>query len=282
MNIRLHYIVSVFLAAGLATHWYFVPSRTPPQRSAPSEVPALPTQTGGDWPDSFADGTPDFLRLDSPEDQDSFRRWFSLIAEFQSLRPAAGIPREINDCAALIRYSYRNALRRHDANWVRETGIVPPAALASVEKYDDYPFTPLGAGLFRVQPGSFVSVDLKNGAFSEFADAETLKNRNTYFVSRDVQSARPGDLLFFRQSEQDSPFHSMIFIGRSEWNSASGLEPADDLVVYHTGPNGNSPGEMRRLRMADLLRFPSPRWRPLPGNSNFLGVFRWNILRGTS
>jgi uncharacterized protein len=279
---RLYLLFLIFLAAGVAAHSHFAGSRTALPLPALAKVDAtLAPSPAHEWQDRFADGTPDFLRLDSPEDQDSFRRSFSLIAEFQSLRPAAGIPREINDCAALIRYSYRNALRRHDATWVRETGIVPPAALASVEKYN-YPYTPLAAGLFRVQPGFFVSVDLKNGAFSEFADAETLKNRNTYFVSREVQSARPGDILFFRQSEQDSPFHSMIFIGRSEWNSASGLEPADDLVVYHTGPIGDSPGEMRRLRLADLLRFPSPRWRPLPGNSNFLGVFRWNILRGTS
>ncbi len=76
--------------------------------------------------DGFADGTPDLLRLDSPNDQEAFRRWFSLIAEFQALRPAAEIPSEINDCAALIRYSYRNALSRHDEIWVRESRILPP------------------------------------------------------------------------------------------------------------------------------------------------------------
>ena len=30
--------------------------------------------------DRFGDGTPDFLRLDSPEDRDAFRRWFAVIA----------------------------------------------------------------------------------------------------------------------------------------------------------------------------------------------------------
>src|SRR5690349_21968790 len=25
---------------------------------------------------------------------------------------------------------------------------------------------------------------------------------------------------------------------------------------------------------------PSPRWRPVAGNPNFLGVYRWNVLRG--
>src|SRR5882757_9006219 len=57
--------------------------------------------------DRFGDGTPDFLRLDSPEDRDSFRRWFAAIAEYQALRPDQELPTEINDCAAVIRYVYR-------------------------------------------------------------------------------------------------------------------------------------------------------------------------------
>jgi uncharacterized protein YfaT (DUF1175 family) len=31
--------------------------------------------------------------------------------------------------------------------------------------------------------------------------------------------------------------------------------------------------------LADLLHHPDPRWRPEPSNPNFLGVYRWNILR---
>ena len=50
-------------------------------------------------------------------------------------------------------------------------------------------------------------------------------------------------------------------------------------VVYHTGPNKQGKGEMRRLLVSDLLHHPDARWRPLPENTNFLGVYRWNILR---
>ena len=231
--------------------------------------------------DRFGDGTPDFLRLDTPSDQETFRRWFVLIAEFQALRPPEDVPPEINDCAALLRYAYRNALRQHDAAWVRETHIEPPSALPSLEKYR-YPFTPLGAALFRIRPGSFIAEDLQNGAFAEFADVKTLKDFNTYFLSRDIRAARPGDLLFYRQLEQESPFHSMIFIGHSAWTTDGTAESGEDEVVYHTGPIGKSAGEMRRLSTTQLLQHPSPRWRPVPGNSNFLGVFRWNILRGTN
>jgi hypothetical protein len=58
---------------------------------------------------------------------------------------------------------------------------------------------------------------------------------------------------------------------------------AHDWVVYDTGPIGSGPhqmsGEVRRVALDDLLHHPDTRWRPIPGNSNFLGVYRWSILR---
>lgn len=67
----------------------------------------------------------------------------------------------------------------------------------------------------------------------------------------------------------------MIYVGRSAWLEDGGR----DWVVYNTGPSGTRPGQMRRLRMTELLDYPQPEWRPIAGNSNFLGVYRWNILR---
>ena len=142
-----------------------------------------------------------------------------------------------------------------------------------------YPHTPLGAALFRVKLGVYLAGDERNGAFAEFADAKTLKGLNTFYVSRDIRLARPGDLLFYYQLEQYSPFHSMIFIGRSQWPVEGESPQVDDIVVYHTGPVGKKPGEMRRVRLEELLQHPSPRWRPVEGNRNFLGVYRWNILK---
>jgi uncharacterized protein len=230
------------------------------------------------WADRYGDGTPDFLRLDVPADRESFRRWFALIAEYQAFRQPAEVPAEISDCAALLRYSYRHALHTHDSAWTRETGITPPADPGTITQYH-YPFTPLGAALFRVQQGAAAESDTRSGAFAEFADAKTLKSLNTHFVSRDLRDARPGDLLFYRQLETDEPYHSMIYVGQSAWMP----EPISDwrgaIVVYHTGPIGGAPGEMRRVTLAELLNHPSPRWRPIAGNSNFLGVYRWNILR---
>jgi uncharacterized protein len=223
--------------------------------------------------ESIWDGAPDFLRLDSAADREAFRGWFTAIAEYQALRPSQELPAEISDCAALLRYAYRNALHLHSAEWLSENKLEALAYLPSVKKYA-YPHTPLGAALFRVRVAS--SDDDAAATFAEFADAKTLWHLNTFFVARDVRLARPGDLLFFRQLQQNSPYHSMIFVGRSRLDKAG---EQDDILVYHTGPIGKSPGEMRRTTVAELMQHPSPRWRPAPGNTNFLGVYRWNILR---
>jgi uncharacterized protein YfaT (DUF1175 family) len=227
--------------------------------------------------DHIGDSHADFLRLDSASDREAFRGWFTAIAEYQALRPPQELPAEINDCAALLRYAYRNALHLHTAEWLAENKLEALAYLPSVRKYA-YPRTPLGAGLFQVRiPGGEEDT---RATFAEFADAKTLWRLNTFFVSRDVRLARPGDLLFYRQLEQNSPYHSMVFVGHSRIEG-SGLDEAGAgvILVYHTGPIGKSPGEMRRTTVAELMQHPSPRWRPAPGNTNFLGVYRWNILR---
>ncbi len=236
----------------------------PPRSSLVAEGRSMPQ-----YSDRFGDGTPDFLRLDTSADRQAFRRWFTAIAEHQA--HLAKLPPEINDCGALLRYAYREAMRRHDAAWARDNGFESYAATADLEKYA-FPHTPLGPRIFRVAQGRFQSADLQDGTFAEFADAKTLLFDNAHFLSRDVRVAQPGDLIFYRQFEQLTPFHSMIFLGRS---SAS----PDAYVVYHTGPNGKWPGEIRRVTLDSLLHHPDARWRPVPQNRNFLGVYRWNILR---
>jgi uncharacterized protein len=271
-------ILAVVILAGAVV--FFHPTMRAPSPAGITAASALEYNANrtDNAADRFGDGTPDFLWLDSPEDRDAFRRWFAVIAEYQALRSEKELPPEINDCAALIRYSYRNALHGHDEPWFQETQLRPPEPLPSVGKFD-YPHTPLGAALFRVRPGVYAAGDERSGAFAEFADAKTLRSLNTFFVSRDIRQARPGDLLFYYQLEQGSPFHSMIFIGRSQWPVEGESPQVDDIVVYHTGPAGKKPGEMRRVRVEELLHHPSPRWRPVEGNSNFLGVYRWNILK---
>jgi uncharacterized protein YfaT (DUF1175 family) len=217
--------------------------------------------------DSYGDGTPDFLRLHTAEDQRAFRSWFTMLAERESEQPPEKLPPEISDCSALLRYAYREAINRHDEQWLARQDAESTAAISSILQYQ-YPETPLGTALFRVRPGSFLVADLEDGSFAQFADARTLMMLNTHFMSRTVGAAQAGDLLFYRQLEQNSQYHSMIVAGQHA-----------DWVVYHTGPIGKVKGEVRRVSIEDLLHHPDVRWRPLPENSNFLGVYRWNILR---
>jgi uncharacterized protein len=234
------------------------------------KTPASSTSLALPWTDRFSDGTPDFMRLNDPADQAAFRQWFTAIADYQAIRPRAEVPAEITDCASLLRYAYRESLKRHDDTWFAATGMEVQALPGEIRAWR-YPDTPLGAALFRVRPGSFTQADAANGAFAQFADARTLVERNAFFVSRDVRQAEPGDLLFFRQFGQSSPWHSMI-VTRIGGQAA---------VVYDTGADHGKAGELRRVALAELLDHPQPQWRPIAANPNFLGVYRWNILRGT-
>jgi hypothetical protein len=193
-------------------------------------------------------------RLADPGDRATFRGWFTFFANLQFLRDPASLPREVADCAGLIRFAYRESLRKHDGRWAQELQLPDVPPLGSVRQFN-YPF---GAGLFRVRAGRW----------AEFADAQTLMRHNAYRVGRTLDAAAPADLLFFHQPDQRLPFHVMAYVGGRERH-----------IVYHTGPGEGSPGEVRRPTVDELLRHPSPQWRPHPGNPNFLGVYRWDILR---
>jgi uncharacterized protein YfaT (DUF1175 family) len=232
--------------------------------------------------DTAQDGTPDFLRLTDDPDREAFRNWFVWLAEAQYFQPPSALPAEIDDCAALIRFAYRAALRLHDSAWANSLGLPELPALNSPAKYH-YPFTPLGASLFRIAPGPFVPQDLTTGKFRQFADAQTLWRFNTDLVGRNLSRALPGDLLFFRRAANPQTlrapptFHAMIYVGESK------IRPdGHRYLLYHTGPaktaTGVDPGEIRRPTTDVLLRFPQPEWRPVASNPAFLGVMRWNIL----
>lgn len=252
---------SAWLRVGILPANIVVRARMPGKADATAGITTTLEQT-----DRAGDGTPDFLRLNA-EDGRAFRVWFTWLAEAQYERDPKTLPTEINDCAALIRYCYRETLAVHDNSWAARLGLPVIPSLPIVRKYS-YPFTPLHAAQFRIMPGPFRPADLSGGAFAQFADARTLMRYNTHLVSRSLDEARPGDMLFFQQLGGAFPFHSMIFAGRSQFDKTQ-----EDYVVYHTG---NS--EIKRLTIGELLNYPEPRWRPIEGNPNFLGVFRWNIL----
>ena len=212
------------------------------------------------------------LRLADASDQAAFRDWFVLLADAEFYRPTP----DVTDCAALVRHAFREALRAHTPEWRRRARLPLDVAFPDVRRRPEG--QPNGWPLFRVSDGP-------PPRYAEFADAYTIVHDNARLIGRDVGAARPGDLLYFHQPQQHSPDHVMVFVGRSQFEA-----DGDDWVVYHTGPSARAadgaaaderatdPGEVRKVRLADLLHHPAPRWRPLAANPDFVGVFRLAIL----
>ncbi|HEY6046087.1 MAG TPA: DUF1175 family protein [Pyrinomonadaceae bacterium] len=225
--------------------------------------------------DSDNDGIPDFAELRSFEDRESFRRWFTNIAETQFYHLSDQWKKDQRDCAGLVRFAIREALRRHDRTWFQKMGPAYDSVAHDVAGFD-LDNNQLGEKIFRAESGSFQESDLRNGRFTEFADARTLKNFNTVFIGRDRREAQPGDLLFFYQPwVQKFPYHVMIFLG------APRVAPNGerDWVVYHTGSTATDDGAVKKVELSVLDQHPDPRWRPIESNRNFLGFYRLKTLQ---
>ncbi len=199
-------------------------------------------------------------RLRDASDRDAFRAWFVLLADVQFERPAP----EVSDCASLIRFAFREAMRDHTSTWARRMALPFTPAFPDVRS-GPRP-TAEGWPLFRTSPGT-------QPRYAEFADARTLVSLNTRPLGRQTSALEPGDLLYFQQPGQTQPDHLMVFVGKSFFD-----EDGLDWVVYHTGPIDGGPGEVRKVRLSDLVRHPSPRWRPLPANPAFIGAYRLAVL----
>ena len=237
--------------------------------------PANPGSSAAKLIDSDNDGIPDPAELRTFQDRDNFRRWFTAIAETQFYQLSDQWKAEQRDCAGLVRFGIREALRRHDRIWFQKMGpgyetVAPDVAGFNLDQ------NPLDEKIFRTDFGSFHESDLRNGRFSEFADGRSLKNFNSVFVSRDRREAQPGDLLFFYQPwVQKFPYHVMVML------SSPHLAPngAADWVVYHTGSSPTDQGTVKKVQLSILDRHPDPRWRPVESNKNFLGFYRLKILQ---
>jgi uncharacterized protein len=189
----------------------------------------------------------------------------------QYQKPSSEWNMEQRDCAGLVRFSFKEALRRHDRLWFKRMNHEYAAFAPDVNFPGGFP---LGDKIFRTDYGSFNENDERMGKFSEFADARTLKNHNSTFISRDIREAESGDLLIFHQPWiQKYPYHVMIFIGKSSLEESS----ANDWVVYHTGESKDRDG-MRMVRLSQLEMHPEERWRAVSANRHFLGIYRLKIL----
>jgi len=197
------------------------------------------------------------IRLGDETDRSAFRAWFTFLADAQFYRHTT----DVTDCAGLVRHAVREALRVHSPEWHRLAGLPVSPPYADVRSRPQP--RPGGWPLFRVD----------EDRYAEFADARTIIGLNGRSLGRDVRALRPADLLYFRQEGQDAPDHLMVYIGPSMFE-----QDGRDWIVYHTGPIDGSAGEVRKIRLADLLRHPAARWRPIMQNPAFVGLFRLGWL----
>lgn len=202
------------------------------------------------------------LRLAGEADRKAVRRWIVWLAE-ALYAMGEKLPPDVKDCSGFVRFCFRESMRRHDRAWAEQTGLDGIPALPDAESAVRI-YAKLGGAVFRVRPGEYRPGDEQSGSYRHFADAGHILRFNCRKVAGELRAARPGDVLFYRQLTLEQPFHSMVVTERA--------------VVYHTGPEGSWAGEVRRLEYVDLLEHPKPKWRPVAGNPNFLGVYCWNLL----
>jgi len=199
-------------------------------------------------------------------DREAFRTWFVALLEQQLEGPSSAWEPAQRDCAGLLRFAFREALTPHTAAWrerVAFSGGAPgqdPSPRFARDWRGGFP-TPEGP-----QP---------------FAKGAYLRRLACVPLGRELEVAKPGDLLFFaRGGARAQPDHAMAFV-RPDGDGAP-------VLLYHTGPEGSGdprqgarqPGEVRRVRLDDLLHHPDPDFRPLSENPAFLGLYRWRLLAG--
>jgi uncharacterized protein YfaT (DUF1175 family) len=133
--------------------------------------------------DTDGDGFPDAVELTSEEDRRNFRRWFVTLTESQFYREDDFWRTEDRDCAGMIRFAYREAMKKHTNEWFARRRFLTDMNIPDVKKYN-YPSVPLiEERIFRTTSGSLQKSDLKieDSVFINYVDAAHLKDYNLFF-----------------------------------------------------------------------------------------------------
>jgi hypothetical protein len=217
--------------------------------------------------DKNLNGFPDVVEL-SGTDEENFRNWFINIANSLYYNDTPFWKKSQRDCAGFVRFCFKEALKKHNKYWMKDMNY-KGKVFEDVKKYN-YPDVPyLGVDIFRIKGG----IDLAKKNFSFYASGRFLKEYNLKFVTKYLNRAKPGDILvYFHPQDYDFPFHMMIYLGNMEISNDYGW------VIYHTGPINSLGGELRKVKISDLMKA-DPSWLPLPSNKNFLGFFKFKILK---
>lgn len=198
-----------------------------------------------------------------PQDEEALRRAATDIALVQARRVSPLWEPRQRDCAGLIRFAYRTAMEDRSPERLTKLGIparlyLPPVSDRARALFPQFPLlwqTGIAAG--------------GEPRFGPYADAETLVGFNFRQKSRQIETARSGDLLVYQKPlDNDEPYHLMMFVESHPGN----------LAVYHNGATGEA-AQVRVVRVAELLDSPDPVWIPRSDNPYFLGVYEWNWLK---
>lgn len=196
-----------------------------------------------------------------PEQSERFRVWMNFIVAAQFKRGPS--PRWIHrDCAGLVRYAVGETLRPHDARWRQANGWEQRRLPPELELRGDQ------ASLLNTWQGL-------DGAKQAFVTALALVQHNSRPLGKESAQARPGDLLFFDQGDEQ---HLMIWMG--SWIAYhNGQTPVTAPPPGATGkPAMNADNGLRAVTPAELLKWKDTRWRPREDNPNFAGFYRLAFL----
>ncbi len=178
----------------------------------------------------------------------AFRSWFVKIVEDQLNKPRD--PRwHHRDCAGLVRFGVYEAFKTHDASWLKANGMGKAHLPPEVNLSDPQ----------KVLANNWKQTDGKT--YSAFANAIGIVQENSRFVSKDINQARPGDLLFFDQGQDQ---HLMVWMG--------------SYIAYHRGSESKNDQGLRAVTWTQLMNGQDSRWKPSLENPNFIGIYRLSFL----
>lgn len=177
-----------------------------------------------------------------------FRDWMTVLIHAQLDRGPT--PRWTHrDCAGLVRFVVAEALREHDLAWRRANSLLGRRL-------------PPELGLDAAQRQALRHAWRRaDGSRAAYVGALELVQENTRWVSRQINQALPGDLLFYDFGDDQ---HLMVWMGA--------------YIAYHTGRVEPGDNGLRALRPAQLFGWKDTRWRPSSDNPNFAGVYRLAFL----